>query len=155
MKRLRVYIDTSVVGGVLDTEFFAISARFFDMVRSGQVTLLVSDLLIEELEGAPESVRNVMSELPQTAIEPLRRDPESRALRDAYLEADVVGSSSLDDAFHVAIATVAQADLIVSWNFKHFVNIEKIRGFNAVNIRHGYGLVDIRSPQEVAPHDEG
>ena len=71
------------------------------------------------------------------------------SLRDAYLAAGVVGPSSRNDAEHVALATVARADLIVSWNFKHLVHIDKIRGFNAVNLRDGYPTLEIRSPKEV------
>jgi hypothetical protein len=70
-------------------------------------------------------------------------------LRDAYLAAGVVGAASENDAHHVALAAVARADLIVSWNFKHIVHVDKIRRFNAVNLIEGYGMIDIRSPLEV------
>lgn len=72
-----------------------------------------------------------------------------KQLRDSYLEWGVIGNKQIDDAHHVAIATIANADLIVSWNFKHLVHIEKIRGFNAVNIQQGYKPIEIRSPKEV------
>ena len=74
---------------------------------------------------------------------------EAVQLRDAYLEAEVVGGTHGNDAYHVALATVARADLIVSWNFKHIVHFDKIRGFNAVNLREGYLPMEIRSPREV------
>ncbi len=153
MKRLRVYIDTSVVGGVFDSEFADLTRRFFDQIRAGDSMLLVSDLLIEELSDAPARVRSYFSGIPRDCVEELFRDAETTALRDAYLAAGVVGASSADDAAHVAIATVARADLIASWNFRHFVNLEKIRGFNAVNLRNGYNLIDIRSPREVLRHE--
>lgn len=154
MKRLRIYIDTSVVGGVFDSEFADLTRRFFDQIRAGDSILLVSDLLIEELSDAPATVRSYLSGIPRECVEELLRDAETTALRDAYLAAGVVGVSSADDAAHVAIATVAQADLITSWNFRHFVNLVKIRRFNAVNLRNGYNLIDIRSPQEVLRHEE-
>ena len=75
-------------------------------------------------------------------------------LRDAYLSAEVVGPASSDDAAHVACATVAHADLIISWNFRHLVNWEKMRAFNAANLRLGYPLMTILSPTEVIT-DEG
>ena len=74
---------------------------------------------------------------------------ESEQLRDAYLAAGVVGPAAMNDAHHVALATVARADLIVSWNFRHIVHVEKIRRFNAVNLMEGYVTIDIRSPREV------
>ena len=68
----------------------------------------------------------------------------------------VPGDSPADevDAQHIALATVCRADLVVSWNFKHIVHYEKIRGFNSVNLREGYGMVDIRSPREVVKYEE-
>ena len=66
-----------------------------------------------------------------------------------YLDAGVVGPASGNDALHVAIATVARADVVASWNFKHIVHMDKVRGFNAVNLSEGSPLIDIRSPLEL------
>jgi len=149
MKKLRVYIDTSVVGGCYDREFENESRSLFAMASRGEILLIVSDILAEELEMAPEGVRSVLASVPEENIELAELSQEAAALRDAYMEAEVVGPEQAYDAYHVALATVARADLIVSWNFKHIVHFEKIRGFNAVNLREGYLPVDIRSPQEV------
>ena len=149
MKKLRVYIDTSVVGGCYDREFENESRSLFAMASRGEILLIVSDILAEELEMAPEGVRSVLASVPEENIEIAELSQEAAALRDAYMEAEVVGPEQAYDAYHVALATVARADLIVSWNFKHIVHFEKIRGFNAVNLREGYLPVDIRSPQEV------
>ena len=51
---------------------------------------------------------------------------------------------------HIALATLARVDALVSWNFKHIVNLHRIRGFNGVNLMRGYGTLEIRSPREVA-----
>ncbi|MCK4659980.1 MAG: PIN domain-containing protein [Phycisphaerae bacterium] len=149
MKHLRVYADTSVLGGCFDEEFAEASRTLLDLAQAGELTVLISDLTLEELEQAPVRVRDLVSELPEGYVEPLVRDGESVDLRDAYLKAGVVGERSSNDALHVALASVAKADLIVSWNFRHIVHIEKIRGFNAVNLREGYPMIDIRSPREV------
>ncbi len=63
--------------------------------------------------------------------------------------AKIVGKRYTTDAFHVALATVAGADVIVSWNCKHIVHLEKIRGFNAVNLLNGFANIEIRTPEEV------
>ncbi len=149
MKRLRVYIDTSVVGGCLDEEFATESKALMDMAARGEIIAMVSDLLLGELASAPGDVQQVLEALPAEATEMLTRNEESEQLRDAYLAENVVGESSTEDAHHVALATVGRADLIVSWNFRHIVHLDKIRAFNAVNIREGYGLLEIRSPREV------
>ena len=76
-------------------------------------------------------------------------DPAFDALRDAYIEAGVVGAESREDAEHVAAASVAEVDILVSWNFRHIVHFDKISGYQGVNMIHGYRPVSIYSPKEV------
>jgi len=147
--RLRIYVDTSVIGGCVDDEFAQESLALFEMARAGEVILLISDVLLEELARASDDVQSLLNALPAGCTEFLQTSEEAVRLRDAYLAAKVVGPSGGSDAQHVAIATLAQADVIVSWNFKHIVHVDKIRLFNAVNLAHGYRLIDIRSPLEV------
>ena len=66
-----------------------------------------------------------------------------------YIENKVISNHSLVDAEHIAIATVERVDIIVSWNFKHIVNIRMIRGYNFVNLKEGYSMIEIRTPREV------
>jgi predicted nucleic acid-binding protein len=149
MPRFRLYTDTSVMGGRFDHEFVEASQALMTHVRQGDLTLVISELLIEELEQAPAAVQALLTELPTDQIESILISNESEKLRDAYLAAKVVGPASSYDAHDVALASIAKVDYIVSWNFKHLVHIEKIRGFNSVNLRLGYPLIDIRTPKEV------
>jgi len=150
MKPLRVYIDTSVVGGCYDKDFQNESRALFQMAKDGGLRLVVSPLLIDELTQAPPEVQRVLMDLPRGCIEHMGLEEEALELRDVYLAAGVVGEAHGDDALHVALATVARVDMIISWNFKHIVHFDKIRGFNAVNLREGYLPIEIRSPMEVA-----
>ena len=120
-----------------------------ERARRGGVLLLVSSLLIDELADAPPAVQQVMLDLPESCLARIDLDEEADALARAYLNAGVLNEGSLDDARHVAMASVHDADLIVSWNFRHIVQYQKIRGFNAVNLRQGYRNIEIRSPREV------
>ena len=149
MKRLRIYLDASVVGGCLDEEFAEESLALINMGATRRFIFLVSDLLLEELANAPGEVKKIVSQLDDGLVEAVSMSEESAALRDAYIKAGVVGAKHANDAHHVAIATIAGADLIVSWNFKHIVHFDKIRLFNAVNLRESYPIIDIRSPMEV------
>jgi len=153
-RRNRVYADTSVFGGVFDEGFADASRRFFDEVLRGEHAVLVSDITARELQDAPLSVREFVARLTDDALERLAFSEEMADLRDAYLSAGVLGVASSDDAAHVACATVARADLIVSWNFRHLVNWGKMRAFNAVNLSLGYPLVTILTPREVITDDE-
>lgn len=113
-KKLRIYLDTSVIGGCMDAEFAEASERLLHLARSGKAIFIVSDLMIGELRRAPAHVQRVLDALPRTAVEPVGESEESIALRDAYLAARVVGRTRANDAHHVALATVASADMIVS-----------------------------------------
>jgi predicted nucleic acid-binding protein len=120
-----------------------------EMARRNEIVLLLSDLLFQELEDAPREVMAIVEELPPESFVLVDTNDEAEFLQERYLEAGILGETWRDDALHVAIATVARADLIVSWNFKHIVQVVKIRRFNSVNMMHGYQAVDIRSPREV------
>jgi hypothetical protein len=147
-KPQRVYADTSVFGGCFDDEFKVESKRLFDEIRRGQF-VLVSDVTLDELELAPEAVRKVYAELPKEQVEFVNASAESDELRNAYLQAGIVGPSSSNDAAHIAVATVFNVDLVVSWNFKHIVHFEKIGGYEGVNSLRGYRSPRIYSPREV------
>jgi len=152
--RIRVYVDTSVFGGVHDIEFREVTERFFEQVKRGGYVVLVSRLTTDELEDAPAQVSQVMRALTPDEIEPVTLDEEVRSLAEEYIRAGVLGEACIDDATHVAAATVARADLILSWNFRHIVNFNRIRGFNSVNNRNGYQSMVILSPREVIDDDQ-
>ncbi|MCH7602393.1 MAG: PIN domain protein [Planctomycetes bacterium] len=149
MSTLRLYADTSVFGGCFDTEFSVHSLKLFDEIRQGRFLLILSETLLVELQEAPDQVQQVLANLHEDHHELIEKTGKIIALRDAYVSTGVVGTSSLLDAEHIASATVAKADLIVSWNFKHIVHYEKIRGYNAVNQMNQYPGLDIRTPREV------
>jgi len=146
---IRVYVDTSVIGGCLDDEFRAGSLRLFDRSRAGDALLVISDTTLAELASAPAKVREVIEDLPRKCLEFTRQSAESEALAEDYIRQAVVSRRMLADAQHIAVATVARVDVLVSWNFRHIVNLDRIHGFNAVNLRGGYPLLEIRSPLEV------
>ena len=148
-KSIRVYADTSVFGGCFDTEFSETSCRFFQEVCEGRIRLVLSDTILLELTEAPENVRRVLTDLPAEFIERTFLTEDVERLRDAYLAHGIVGPASKRDAEHIATATVADVDLIVSWNFKHIVHYEKISGYQGVNLLEGYSTIRIFSPLEV------
>ena len=147
--RIRIYVDTSVFGGCLDEEFREDSVALLEMARRGDAVLLVSSHLAHELVDAPEEVKAIFAALPEECLERVSVTEEALQLQEAYIRAGILKPTSADDALHVAIATVARADLIVSWNFRHIVHFDRIRRFNAINLFHGYPAVDIRSAKEV------
>jgi len=149
----RIYTDTSVLGGCEDNEFRGPSRRLLEAFVHGELTLVLSELSLRELGTAPEGVRKVLEQVPQAHIELLALSPEAEELAAAYIEDGAIGSRMRADALHIALASVARVDVLVSWNFKHIVNLKRIHAYNAVNLKKGYPLLEIRTPREV-PGDE-
>lgn len=145
----RVYTDTSVLGGCEDDEFRAPSRRLLDAFERGEMTLVLSEITLRELEGAPAEVKAVLGRIPVAHIEALALSLEAEDLAAAYIQDGAIPARMRADALHIALATVARADVLVSWNFKHIVNLRRIHAYNAVNLKRGYHLLEIRSPREV------
>jgi len=152
-KSIRVYADTSVYGGVLDEEFAGPSRTFFEQVRAGYFRLVLSPVVRDELGAAPERIQSLFREmLPRAEVADVSE--EAVRLHQAYLEAAILVPKWEADALHVALATVSQCRVLVSWNFKHIVNFQKIPLYNGVNLARGYGVLGIHTPQEVIAYEE-
>jgi predicted nucleic acid-binding protein len=152
MKPRRIYIDTSVVGGCLDSEFRAPSVQLFDRFRNGSLIAVVSDLLRSEIAPAPEEVQAVLDAVPSAHLEEVLMTGEARDLAERYIGAGVITRKLLTDAMHIATATVHRADVLASWNFKHIVNVRRIHGYNSVNLLEGRPFLAITTPAEVIAH---
>jgi len=150
---IRVYADTSVFGGVFDEEFRKASVAFLEQVGEGRFELVISALCRDEIEGAPADVRRLFAAVEDVA-ELVETTDSAARLRDAYLAAGIVSAQYDTDALHVAIATVAGCAVIVSWNFKHIVHVQKAPLYNAVNALHGCDAIRICSPPEVIEYGE-
>ena len=149
MKKLYIYIDASVIGGCEDAEFAQATLALWQLFIKGDYIQVLSEHTLRELQGAPADVRDRILEIPGGHQLVLADTPEADALAEAYLAHGIIGPGSRSDALHVALATIGRVDVLVSWNFKHIVNLGRIRLFNAVNLEEGYGLIEIRTPKEV------
>lgn len=153
MKRQRIYTDTSAIGGCLDEEFRDATLPLLRAFEQGDATIVLSDLTLLELENAPGAVRAVLDRVPGPHLEYVEFTEEAAELAEEYIAGRVIGASMRLDAQHIATATVHRVDVLVSWNFKHIVNLPRIHGYNSINLRLGYPLLEIRSPREVVPHE--
>ncbi|MEX0995685.1 MAG: PIN domain-containing protein [Flavobacteriaceae bacterium] len=149
MKKMRIYFDTSVFGGYFDKEFEEFTKPLFERINKGEFKVLLSAVLQKELELAPEKIIKLITGLKTEYTEFLNEDEDVVELATEYIAEKVVGQTSYADCLHIALATINRADLLVSWNFKHIVNIERIRGYNSINIKNGYKQLEIRSPREL------
>ena len=145
----RVYIDTSVIGGCFDQEFEEWSNRLFDDFRAGKKIAVISDITLDELSDAPQQVQDNFTTIPDDSLEILIANPESRELAEKYIAEKAVSNKFYEDALHIAIATTNQVNVLASWNFKHIVNLDRIRMYNSVNLKNGFSILEIRTPREI------
>ncbi len=145
----RVYIDTSVIGGCFDIEFNEWSNKLFDKFREGRKIAVISDVTLDELSFSRLEVRNHLETISSKLKEFIVNDEQSEELAEQYIREHAVSRKSQEDALRIAIATVNKVDVLVSWNFKHIVNLDRIRKYNAVNLMKGYPILEIRNPREI------
>jgi hypothetical protein len=153
MERLRIYVDTSVLGGCFDPEFEVWSNGLVRDFRAGRFLPVLSDVTAAEVRSAPEIVRELHQELLLQAGAVLAVTSQTLALVAAYEARGILPARFRADMFHIALATLAEVDALVSWNFKHIVRLEKIRLFNAVNAEFGCKALSILSPREVTTYE--
>lgn len=154
MKVQRVYIDTSVIGGCFDEEFAPWSNGLVKDFRQGRFKPVVSEVVSAEIDDAPEVVQEKYGEILSLGAETLLVTPQAQELADVYQTRNVLSPKFYDDGLHIALASVAEVDVLVSWNFKHIVHLDKIRLFTSVNLELGYRPLQIYSPREVTHYGE-
>ena len=153
MRPLRVFVDTSVFGGLFDPEFDADTRTFFDAVDAGRYKIAISDQVYQEIIPAPPDVRNFFyTYLPE--IDLLKDSLEIQRLTDLYLRDAIVTPKYRADASYVAYATVHSCAGLVSWNFTHIVHEGKSRLFNVANASQGYPALFIADPKEILNHGQ-
>ena len=145
----RIYIDTSIVGGYFDDDFKEATFKLFERLDKNEVVFVVSDLLDLELINAPQQVREHLLKYPTDKFLRVELTEEAIKLADNYIQENVVGKTSLEDCRHIALATINKVDVLASWNFKHIVNLDRIKGYNSVNLKLGYSMIEIRSPNDL------
>lgn len=146
---MKVYTDTSVIGGYFDREFQESSVALWDEFLRGIKYIMFSELTAQELEFAREEIRNLIKEIPTENRIDITISNEAIALAETYIREGALTNKSYNDALHIALATLNNADVLASWNFKHIVNLDRIRLYNSINLRLGYRMIEVRTPREI------
>ncbi len=146
---MKVYADTSTIGGCFDKEFQEWSVALFDEFKAGVKFLMLSDLTLQELELARQEIREKIIEVPEMYGMTIGITDEAIELAEIYINEGALTNKSYNDALHIALATLNNADVPASWNFKHIVNLNRIRLYNSINLKLGYRMIEIRTPREI------
>ena len=146
---MKIYTDTSVIGGCFDKEFQEWSNALFQEFVVGTQQIMLSDLTLQELELARDEIRNKVKEIPDENRIAIGVGDETMKLAETYISEGALTNKSYNDALHIALATINNSDVLASWNFKHIVNLDRIRLYNSINFRLGYRMIEIRTPREI------
>ena len=153
MRTPTLYLDTSVLGGYFDDEFKEATQELWRQMEQSRFRFLTSLVTVDELTEAPERVRELLG-TGFTAGNILEVTEEMEQLATAYMSQAILTPKYSDDARHVAVCTVARIDYLVSWNFRHLVNVEREKGFNVVNLLQEYPALRIVNPLELIYGDK-
>ena len=151
---LTLYLDTSVYGGYFDEEFSIWTQPLFQEIYDGVHNVVSSSVVLVELGCAPEHIQSLIPKIPDHIYKQYDVTTEMISLASEYIRQGVIGQTSYRDCLHIAIATIVGADYLVSWNFKHIVNVIRIRGYNDVNVSNGYRTLEIRSPRDIIYYEK-
>jgi predicted nucleic acid-binding protein len=139
---MRFYLDTSIFGGLFDQEFKKPTRALFDFIKTKRIKIIYSDILEKELELAPKSVK-LLATNKLVQAECIDITEEMLDLAKMHIKEGALTQKSINDARHIAIATIAGASAIITWNFKHMANFIKIQQYNAINLREGYRMIRV------------
>lgn len=151
-QKLKTYIDTSVLNVAFEKERAEsiITHKFFQLLKSKSLNPVISDLVQAEINAAPDLRKNQILQILETyKIEKIDISEESYKLAEIYIKEKLIPASYFNDALHIAVATTARCAFLASWNFKHIVRAKVIRGVHLINLREGYGLIELVAPSQI------
>lgn len=150
MKKLRIYLDTSVISYLEQEdapERMQETRDLWEKMVAGEYEIIVSDVALMEVDNCPEPKRSkLFSYLKQISYEGAKVTDDSVALVHKIVEMGILTKRSFTDCQHIALALETECDCILSWNFKHLVNIKTIRGVRAITNIERYKAIDIITP---------
>ena len=139
--RQRIYRNTSVIGGYYDDEFEEATKKLFERIKNKDFDIYFSEVNETELVLAPQEVQELQNLIPPDCYKYVELNEESKQLAEAYITEKALGQASLNDAYHIAIASVNRLDCLISWNFRHIVNFDKIKLFNSITLNWVFRLL--------------
>jgi predicted nucleic acid-binding protein len=158
MNKLKVYLDTSVISHLIQEdapEKMADTLKLWDMFKEGKYEVYLSTVTLEEISDCPEPKRSRMLEyLEQIDYTPIEIVDDMSDVAQQIVDMGILTKKSYDDCQHIAAAVVYGCDCIISWNFKHIVNIKTIRGVRAITNLKGYKPIEILNPSVLLESEE-
>ena len=159
MRIPKIYLETTIFNFpfVDDApDLRAYTLRLFEEIRAGKFKPYTSGYVVDELEKTQniEKREKMKALIKEYGVETLPANKKAEWLAGVYVKEGIIKSRYETDALHIAMATIASLDFIISLNFQHIVKHKTIFETEVVNIREGFKRVFIYSPMEVIGYDK-
>jgi len=158
MRKLRIYLDTSIISNLIADDapkMMEYSLRLWDEIKEGLYDVYISDVVLTEIDACPEPKRTGLFDyIEAISCTEVTMTDEAADLATQYIASGIIPIKYRDDAFHIALATVLDCSVIVSWNFTHMVKLKTINGVNNINRGLGYRELEIVSPMSIVSEEE-
>lgn len=157
--KIKIYFDTSVLSYLKQDdspERMAATITFWEEIKKRKdLDIFLSDVTLAEISDCYEPKRTFMQEkLKEISFSFLEKDSEAEKLAQQIIELGILNEKSHDDCLHIAIAVLEACNYIVSWNFKHLVNVRTINGVRAITNLKGFSPIDIITPEMLLKGDD-
>ena len=150
MKKLKVYLDTSVVSYLYQEdapEKMQDTLALWELFKEGVYEVYVSDIVFREIDRCSEEKLNILLDyLDQIEYHEVETDSNTIELAEKFIDFGILKKKSFDDCQHIAAAILAGCDIIISWNFKHIVNVKTVKGVKVITTLEGYKDLMIYPP---------
>lgn len=158
MNKLKVYLDTSVISHLMQEdvpEKMSETLKLWDMFKDGKYDVYLSTVTLQEIDNCPEPKRTeLFKHLVEIDYTPIEITEDMSEVAQQLIDMGILTQKSYDDCQHIASAVIYGCDCIISWNFKHIVNIKTIRGVRAITNLKGYKPIEILNPTVLLESEE-
>ena len=129
--------------------------KVWDILKTGQYDILISDLVLAELNECKEPKRSILKKyLSQINYKRVKISKENEELANEIVEQGILNKKSFDDCLHIASAILSDCNIILSWNFKHMVNVNTINGIRRITFAKRFNSIDIYAPYVILNEKE-
>lgn len=135
-------MDTSVISYLEQEdapEKMTDTRTVWDVLKKGDYDIFVSQVVLKELNDCKDSRKRELfsKHLHEINFNLVEVTEDTIALAEKFIDFGILKQKSLDDCQHIAAAILNDCDIIISWNFKHIVNVKTIRGIKVITTMQG------------------
>lgn len=149
----KVYLDSTIFAGFADPRHAVTSQKLMEDFQTGKCKPVISTAVQAEMADAPDEVFEVYAEFLKTNPKVIDFSEKADTLTQLYLERQILKETEYFDALHVALSTLEEVDILISWDHPNILHFSKVRGFIQVNIELGLKPIQIRCPRLVASNE--